>query len=388
MPLHDLTEFLKLSSSLNYNLSAASISRYNILLFIIGNKRLHPDENRNRREKSIIMDAINYLISAYSHKRRRLGPMAVIHPLRSAALFSSTVESINLLDLLTQFFHDLLEDIQSVAFDVREWLSLEKQLAEIMEKLEPADEAALEQRLLCLTRLKTESYFQYIGRMLDCAKKLPSLVANKLADRLDNTLDMRIGLQDPLEGFNYFENIFQILFVNSYKGFQPELQYQSPMVINGAKRLYQLFKNAVLLSLIRQKHAMRDSGPESILFSALAKASLLESQRTFIKVIGHQYRKIQSQRSLLLDAMDYCYNGRTDMVTNPEDGRLLDGLFTTYFGIPNTRIRNRRLDDLYRNKPLMIQTSIAFSVIFLSFMNDPEFYVKGITATGVSPGQA
>ena len=31
MPLYDFTEFLKLSSVLNYNLSAASLNRYNIL---------------------------------------------------------------------------------------------------------------------------------------------------------------------------------------------------------------------------------------------------------------------------------------------------------------------------------------------------------------------
>jgi hypothetical protein len=386
MPLHDLTEFLKLSSSLNYNLSASSINRYNILLFIIGNKRLHTQEEKDRRNKSIVMDAIGYLISAYSHKRRRLGPMAVIHPLRSAALLTSAAESLNLIDLITQFFHDILEDIQSVDFEVREWLEMEKQLAGILERLEPEDEACLEQRLLFLTRLKSESYFQYIGRLLDGASSHPKLVATKLADRLDNTLDMRIGLNDPLEGFNFFENVFQILFVNSYHGFQPEVPFQLPMVLNGAKRLYQLFKNAVLLSLIRQKRAIKDFAAAEVLFEALARASLLESQRIFIKTVGYHYRKIRSQRALLLDAMDYCFNGRTDMVTRPEDGRLLDGLFTTYFGVPETRLRNQRLDDLYQNKPLMIQSSIAFSVIFLSFLNNSEFFVKGISKEGISAG--
>ena len=42
MSLYDLTEFLKLSSVLNYNLSAASLNRYNLLLFILGDKPLHP----------------------------------------------------------------------------------------------------------------------------------------------------------------------------------------------------------------------------------------------------------------------------------------------------------------------------------------------------------
>jgi hypothetical protein len=38
MPLYDLTEFLRLSSVLNYNLSAASLNRYNVLMFIMGEK--------------------------------------------------------------------------------------------------------------------------------------------------------------------------------------------------------------------------------------------------------------------------------------------------------------------------------------------------------------
>ena len=77
MPLFDLTEFFKLSSALNYNLSAASLNRYNVLMYIIGNRRLDADEKIDREQKGILMEALGYLFSAYSHKRRRLGPMAV-----------------------------------------------------------------------------------------------------------------------------------------------------------------------------------------------------------------------------------------------------------------------------------------------------------------------
>ena len=48
MPLFDLTEFFKLSSALNYNLSAASLNRYTVLMYIIGNKRLVADETSDR----------------------------------------------------------------------------------------------------------------------------------------------------------------------------------------------------------------------------------------------------------------------------------------------------------------------------------------------------
>lgn len=88
MPFFDLTEFFKLSSVLNYNLSAASLNRYNVMMYILGGKRLDADERMDREKKSLMMEALGYLCSAYSHKRRRLGPMAVLHPLRAAALMT------------------------------------------------------------------------------------------------------------------------------------------------------------------------------------------------------------------------------------------------------------------------------------------------------------
>ena len=64
MSFEDLTEFLKLSSALNYNLSAASVNRYNVLMFIIGDKRLAEDDTRDREHKSILMEALAYLFEA------------------------------------------------------------------------------------------------------------------------------------------------------------------------------------------------------------------------------------------------------------------------------------------------------------------------------------
>ena len=73
MPLFDLTEFFKLSSALNYNLSAASLSRYNVLMYITDNKRLDDDDSTDRQQKGIVMEALGYLFNAYRQKRRRLG---------------------------------------------------------------------------------------------------------------------------------------------------------------------------------------------------------------------------------------------------------------------------------------------------------------------------
>ena len=64
MPLFDLTDFFKLSSALNYNLSAASLNRYNVLMYITDNKRLDDDDKLDREKKGILMEALGYLFSA------------------------------------------------------------------------------------------------------------------------------------------------------------------------------------------------------------------------------------------------------------------------------------------------------------------------------------
>jgi hypothetical protein len=385
MSLYDLTEFLKLSSALNYNLSAASLNRYNVMMFIIAGKRLDTDDRKDREAKALTMEALNYLFNAYRQKRRRLGPMAVLHPLRATAMYTRALDRLEVVDLLTALFHDVLEDIRPVDFDRNEWEELESQIYAIMERLGPEDEWRLMERLQALTRFESESYYQYIGRMLDRAAQIPDLVQVKLADRLDNTLDMRIELQDPMEGVDFYEHMFQLLFVNSYNGYLPEATHSGTAALNGARRLYQLFKNAVLLSLIRQKGGAAENGVSSVFFDAVCTASLKEAQRTLMHVTGYHFKETTQTRVLLLETMEYCYGGRIDLATKPDGERLLDGLFSSYFGHISSAVRNQRLDLLYQDKPLMIQASAAFLVIFLSFLNDPDFYVRGISTEGVEP---
>jgi hypothetical protein len=385
MPLFDLTEFFKLSSALNYNLSAASLNRYNVLMYIIGDRRLDTDEKTDRELKGILMEALGYLFSVYSQKRRRLGPMAVLHPLRAAALYTRALIRFNLVDLLTLLFHDVLEDIKPGDYSLQQWKSMETQLYRLLGRLESEDEARLETRLVSLTRVENESYYQYVGRLLDNVQNFPEIVQVKLADRLDNTLDMRIDLEDPLARVDFFETVFQVMFVNNYPGYKPRLEHSPATAINGARRLYQLFKNAVLLSLIRQQVSETDRREVRILFDALSEAGLKEAQRTLIHLISYHVKDLNHLRSLVLEAMQYCYSGRSDLVTMPDGSQLLDGLFSTYFGSKTKRTRQQQLDNLYQNKPLMLEASVAFIVIFLSFLNDDNFYIRGISAEGIEP---
>ncbi|UCG05720.1 MAG: hypothetical protein JSV83_17670 [Desulfobacterales bacterium] len=385
MPLYDLTEFLKLSSVLNYNLSAASLNRYNVMMYLNGSKRLDEDAAKDREKKGILMEAIGYLFEAYSQKRRRLGPLAVLHPLRATALLARSLDRLNLVVLLSTLFHDILEDIKPVDFETNKWKEMERQLDSLLERMTTEDEAGLVDNLVCLTRVETETYYHYIGRLLENSRHRPELVQVKLADRLDNTLDMRIELEDPLLGINFFQNIFQLMFVNNYKGYVPDVEHPPSPVLNGARRLFQLFKNAVLLSLIRQNSTGTANETLQILFNAVCDASLKEAQRTLIHLMSYHCNDLSVQRDLVLDAMNYCVSGRSNLVTKPDGEQLLDGLFSTYFAHTSKKILYQKLDLLYQNKPLMIQASIAFIVIFLSFLNDSTHYISGISAEGIAP---
>jgi len=249
MPQYDLTEFLKLSSVLNYNLSAASLNRYNVMMYIIGGKTLGRSASKDKQKKSLLMDALGYLFSAYHQKRRHLGPMAVLHPLRATALFARNQDRLNLIGLLSVLFHDIMEDINPYDFDTNQWMDMEGRLYSLLERMGDEDESKLLENIISLTRIETESYYQYIGRLLESAGRSPQLVQVKLADRLDNTLDMRIDLEDPLAGVDFFQNIFQLMFVNNYRGYIPANDHPPTSALNGARRLYQLFKDTVLLSL-------------------------------------------------------------------------------------------------------------------------------------------
>jgi hypothetical protein len=316
MPLYDLTEFLKLSSVLNYNLSAASLNRYNVMMYIIGGKTLDRGALKDREKKGILMEALGYLFSAYQQKRRHLGPMAVLHPLRATALFSRNQDHLNVVNLLSILFHDILEDINSNDFDTKQWMDMENRLYRLLERMADEAESKLLGNILSLTRIKTESYYQYIGRLLENANHSPQLVNVKLADRLDNTLDMRIDLVDPLTGVDFYKNIFQLMFVNNYRGYIPANDHPPPSALNGARRLYQLFKNTVLLSMIRQQPSIGKGRALRILFEAVCDASLQEAQRTLIHLIGYHVKDTADQRNLLLEAMDYCFSGRIDNVVS------------------------------------------------------------------------
>jgi len=209
MPLYDLSEFFSLSRAINYNLSATTSGRFYMLKYITDTKHL------SSVETGILMKAMHFLINAYGDKRRRLGPPAVLHPLRTATLFSRASNRLLVLDILAAMFHDVFEDIYPFDVDNPQWRQIMlEEFSAMLGRLDNDAGQILFDRLILLCRRDDESYYQYIGRILDEPDHADPALRVKLADRLDNTLDMRIDLSDIPEEQGFFQETFETLFLN------------------------------------------------------------------------------------------------------------------------------------------------------------------------------
>ncbi len=379
MQSYDLTEFLKLSAVLHYQLSAKAVNWNSVATVILGERTV------SNHDHEVLLRVFNCLSRLYGERKRNLGTPSVLHPLRSTALLSHASQDVNLMDLMTSLLHDTLEDVRSDEGGDSDNSKLDANFQEFLSEIPPDQQECLMERLNWLTKEPGETYYRYIGRLLEQANSSPEVVRVKLADRLDNTLDMRVDLEDPLQGVDFFENVFQMLFTSTYRGYRPVRPHRSTMALNGAERLYQLFKNIVLMSLVRQKRVGDSDHTRDWIFNALATASMREAQRIALHIFGYHETGVPVFRDLLIDTMKYAQAGGINEVTSPAGASRLDGLFVSVFDNPDHEARSRKLAPLYRDKPLMIETSIAFIAIFLSFMNDPDFFVHGISTEGVRP---
>jgi hypothetical protein len=375
--LLEVQDFLTLSASLNYQLSGTPINWEAILVLTLGNRhRSSSDE--------LLIESLQYLSDAYGESKRRLGPFAVLHPIRAAAVLAKAMENPPLLDILTTLLHDKNEDILP-GNDPEKWQHLEQTYGNLLRRLDPTDNWFLNERIECLTRRPDDRYYTYLGRLLDRARNTPELVRVKLADRLDNTLDLRIDLQDQGAQLNCAEVLFDTLFTQGNATQRFHHTHPVSGRLNGSHRLYQLFKNAVLLSLLRIVGLDRTDETSERLFYALAAASLAESQRILIHLFLYHVKDVQVQRQLLLDVMDYCQAGAITRVTTVEEPHRLDGLLKYRFDIADRNLLKERLSGLYEDKSLMAEVAIAFSAIFSSFLNDPTFRIHGIDMDGIHP---
>jgi hypothetical protein len=379
MLLHDLTDFMRLSAALNMQLAVQGVGWENIVRIITDRAPMN-----RPAEHAALIHVLEYLQNAYGLRRRRIGPPAILHPLRATALLCHASEKPQLLDMLTELLHDKYEDLTVDALGQDRFALAESKFRSLLKDIDPTDQWYLMERLDHLALRKTESYYQYIGRLLNRAVQTPELVRVKLADRLDNTLDLHIDVDDFLKDADFFRVIFQLMFPPFGAGYRLDIEHPAKSPLNGAHRLYQLFKNSVFLSLVRETHSAAGDLTARRLFQAIALASMHEAQRIALHIMAYHETEIERQRSLLMEVQRYAQEGGLTQITSPGGKYSLDGFCMVCFNYAESSVREEHLEELYHNKGLMLQAAIGFVVIFMNFTHSPDYWLRGISDHGIA----
>jgi (p)ppGpp synthase/HD superfamily hydrolase len=195
---------LTLSATINWHLSARKIDLRALLRVILGPAKV-PDQ-------SPLLEALNYLHHAYGDRRRKNGPAAVLHCLRIAAMLARVMPSPTTLDLLGAFLHDKEEDLTREELGSAEWDRVQSEFVRVLEKIDSNHRWFLGERIALLWRQSSQSYYDYVGTVLSKVRTMPDLLRCKLADRLDNTLDIAVQ-RTPTEQNAFFELAFSMLFL-------------------------------------------------------------------------------------------------------------------------------------------------------------------------------
>ena len=376
-PLIETQDFLALSSFLNYQLSGEPVNWRGILNLMVPERFQDPDQE-------ILLDALCYLGDAYGSQKRRLGPLAILHPIRATALFAKAQKQCATIDLLTVLLHDKNEDFTMDQYGVEKWNALSGKFDVFLKKLGSKSRDLLNRRIDFLTKPIGQKYYVYLDRLFEQAKEEQELAAIKLADRLDNTLDLRIDLHDFTDNSRCYQVLFDILFLRSCNAFVSKQPHPISRKINGAMRLYQLYKNAVFLSILRHKKVPL-SPVARRLFSSLAVASIREAQTIILHIFAFHLTRVEDQRKLLIDVMRYSQEGGFEKISSKHGKHHLDGLFKSYFEFESKEAKQRGLASLYEDKELMGLSALGFIIIFANFVNDADYAIRGISAEGIIP---
>lgn len=365
--------YLTLSATINWHLSARKIDLRALLRVILGPIKV-PDQ-------APLLEALNYLHHAYGDRRRKNGPAAVLHCLRIAAMLARVMPEPSTLDLLGALLHDKEEDLTREELGALEWDRVQAEFARVLDKIDSNHRWFLGERIALLWRQSSQSYYEYVGTVLSRVRTMPDLLHCKLADRLDNTMDIAVQ-RAPVEQNGFFEFAFSTLFLPGYQP-GPTEGAVVPDLEACVLLVSQLFKNVVVMSMLRQQQLEDLDETSTRLFQALAATSSEQAQWAVTGLLSSPALGWQERRSLLREMMDYCVGGGMSGIHRKDKGGLLDGSFLEHFATPDDRARKRQLELLYNDRPLFVRMLVLYIAMFTSFIADPRYYVHGIDRNGL-----
>jgi hypothetical protein len=374
---HPLTvdDFLRLSADISLHLQARPFSGPALLDLLLGPARL-PDQVP-------VLEALEYVQDGYGERRRKNGTLATLHPLRTAALLSRRMSQPSFLDFFGALLHDKEEDLTRDDVGEREWHRLQDQFGRMLQKIDGDHRWFLGERIALLSRKPGQSYHAYLGGILEKAKVMPDLLHCKLADRLDNTLDIAVQHYGRSRA-SFFETAFGVLFLPSYQ--VPARQRDLlPHEERCVLLLSQLFKNAVFMSLLRSGGFDDQDDTTLRLFADLAETSRSQSEWIAMELLGAHVRDPAARDEVMRETMLYCHEGGLAAVHDRRRGGAFDGTFLERYAVADEHERKRQFAAIYRDKKFFTRLMILFIAMFTCFLNDREYYIRGIGLEGIRP---
>jgi hypothetical protein len=371
-----IEEFLTLSAKINYQLSATSLKPEVLLSLVLGPASVDAHSQR------VLVAAFAALQAGYDSDRRRLGTPGILHPLRAAAILARTADQPTLVELLAALFHDKDEDLTEKELGAERFGKMQTRYHAMLELLSPEERTRL---VACVDALSNHapSYSEYVGQVTDRSRELPELLHVKLSDRIDNTFD--VHLQHPgVSNYNFYRAVFDILFLPGFKGVSMGRFHFMPDVKEGVMLLSQLFKDTLLLAMLRNAGLDRQDVATRRLFVGLAVAGIREAQWLALEMFNTVYADVAGQRALLLEVMEYCARGGINSVraANAEDA--LDGVFVRFTSGSKAE-QKAALTELFNDRDRLARMVLAFIVVFAAFINDPGYTLQGIDRSGAHP---
>jgi hypothetical protein len=203
----------------------------------------------DERAQRVLLEAFHALRAGYDQDRRRLGTPGILHPLRAAALLARTLQPPSLSGMLAALFHDKGEDLGEADVGPERYARMQAHFEAMKALLDPPERDQVDRAVAALSN-HTGSYSAYLGQLVDAAPQIPELLHVKLADRIDNTFD--IHLQHPgVSRYNFYRAVFDILFQPGFGGVSMGDFHFMPDTPEGVMLLSQLFKDTLLLAMLR-----------------------------------------------------------------------------------------------------------------------------------------
>ncbi|HEY3445991.1 MAG TPA: HD domain-containing protein [Myxococcales bacterium] len=371
--------FLTLSAKINYQLSARSLKPPVLLSLVLGPAQF------DERGQRVLLEAFHALRAGYDQDRRRLGTPGILHPLRAAGLLARTLRPPSLQAMLSALFHDKGEDLTEADVGPERHAKMQGHFEAMKALLTEPERAHVDAAITALSN-HCGSYSGYLGQLVDAAPRFPELLHVKLADRIDNTFD--VHLQHPgVSNYNFYRAVFDVLFLPNFRGVSMGDFHFMPDTPEGVMLLSQLFKDTLLLAMLRNHGLDTQDEATHRLFVGLAVAGIREAQWLALEMFNTVYKDVRGQRQLLLEMMEYCGSGGIDSVRAQGAAGVLDGVFVA-FTSGTKADQKKMLTALFEDRERLVRMTLAFIVVFAAFINDPSYTLRGVDRGGARPVEA